>query len=730
MKRYVCIATAALALALTGAGTATASIELPAPLPTQEASGGDQKVEEQENEAEVSHEQSNWNVASPPVAIAVLGDAEASNEQKNVNVSDTEIKQENEVEQEQSSTQQSGTNGCCNGQSQAGEQQVYGGDQKVEEQENEAKVEHEQTNVNVLSPPVAIAVLGDAEASNEQTNVNHSETDVKQENEVEQEQSSSQRSGGSSCCDGTSRAGEQKASGGDQKVEEQENEAEVSHEQSNWNVASPPVAIAVLGDAEASNEQTNVNHSETDVKQENEVEQEQSSSQRSGGSGCCGQGQAGEQKVYGGDQKVEEQENEAKVEHEQTNVNVLSPPVALGVLGKADAENEQTNVNYSKTWIEQDNEVEQKQTSEQWQAGGGCCRPAPAPKCSSSCEPKKEYGRTPGENDSPNGGRCCESGEQKVYGGDQKVEEQENEAKVEHEQTNVNVLSPPVALGVLGKADAENEQTNVNYSKTWIEQDNEVEQKQTSEQWQAGGGCCRPAPAPKCSSSCEPKKEYGRTPGENDSPNGGRCCESGEQKVYGGDQKVEEQENEAKVEHEQTNVNVLSPPVALGVLGKADAENEQTNVNYSKTWIEQDNEVEQKQTSEQWQAGGGCCRPAPAPKCSSSCEPKKEYGRTPGENDSPNGGRCCESGEQKVYGGDQKVEEQENEAKVEHEQTNVNVLSPPVALGVLGKADAENEQTNVNYSKTWIEQDNEVEQKQTSYQRQSVVDMCKGLIYR
>ena len=49
---------------------------------------------------------------------------------------------------------------------------------------------------------------------------------------------------------------------------------------------------------------------------------------------------------------------------------------------------------------------------------------------------------------------------------------------------------------------------------------------------------------------------------------------------------------------------------------------------------------------------------------------------------------------------------------------------------MLGKADAENEQTNVNYSKTWIEQDNEVEQKQTSYQRQSVVDMCKGLIYR
>ena len=258
------------------------------------------------------------------MAIAVLGDAEASNEQKNVNVSDTEIKQENEVEQEQSSTQQSGTNGCCNGQSQAGEQKIYGGDQKVEEQENDADGRARADQRQRPLPPVAIAVLGDAEASNEQTNVNHSETDVKQENEVEQEQSSSQRRAAVAAA-ATARAGpaSRRPLAATRRSKSRRTKPTSATSRATGNVASPPVAIAVLGDAEASNEQTNVNHSETDVKQENEVEQEQSSSQRSGGSGCCGQSQAGEQKVYGGDQKVEEQENDANVAHEQTNVNVL-----------------------------------------------------------------------------------------------------------------------------------------------------------------------------------------------------------------------------------------------------------------------------------------------------------------------------------------------------------------------------------------------------------------------
>ena len=95
--------------------------------------------------------------------------------------------------------------------------------------------------------------------------------------------------------------------------------------------------------------------------------------------------------------------------------------------------------------------------------------------------------------------------------------------------------------------------------------------------------------------------------------------------------------------------------------------------------------------------------------------------------------KCGPDGEtptQRTSFGDQTVGEQKNDADVNHEQNNVNVLSPPVALGILGNAEAENEQTNINYSKTFIKQENEVEQKQSADQRQSVVDLCKGLVYR
>src|SRR5688572_18383853 len=106
MKRYVCTVATGLLLALVSTGTATATgLPVPGQGPTQVTSFGDQTVGEQKNDADVSHEQTNANIASPPIAIAVLGDAEAENEQKNVNVSGTSIEQENEVESEQSSTQ-------------------------------------------------------------------------------------------------------------------------------------------------------------------------------------------------------------------------------------------------------------------------------------------------------------------------------------------------------------------------------------------------------------------------------------------------------------------------------------------------------------------------------------------------------------------------------------------------------------------------------------------------
>ena len=200
MKRYVCTVATGLLLALVSTGTATASVLplpgvpgtqetnlLPIPGPPgkeeDEKGSGGQSVD-QDNDADVTNEQTNANVLSPPIAIAVLGNAEASNEQSNT--AETDIEQENEAEQDSSSTRAAG--GCCNGQSQAGEQDV--------DQDNDADVRNEQTNANVLSPPIAIAVLGSAEASNEQSN--NAETDIEQENEAEQDSSSS--SGGGNGC--------------------------------------------------------------------------------------------------------------------------------------------------------------------------------------------------------------------------------------------------------------------------------------------------------------------------------------------------------------------------------------------------------------------------------------------------------------------------------------------------------------------------------------------------
>ena len=103
MKRYVCIVVTGLLLALVSTGTATATgLPTLGQSPTQVTTFGDQTVGEQKNDADVNHEQNNVNVLSPPIAIAVLGNAEAGNDQKNVDASETNIKQGNEAEQNQS----------------------------------------------------------------------------------------------------------------------------------------------------------------------------------------------------------------------------------------------------------------------------------------------------------------------------------------------------------------------------------------------------------------------------------------------------------------------------------------------------------------------------------------------------------------------------------------------------------------------------------------------------
>jgi hypothetical protein len=281
MKRYLCTVASGLLLALASTGTATAGLPLVGQSGTQVTSFGDQTVGEHENDADVTQAQGNGNLNIAP-AVAIFGDAETWNAQGNGNTATANVDQSNAVEQSQSSTQkqvldQNGS--CCDGQSQAGTQTVYGGDQSVEKQTNEADVEQWQGNGNINVSP-AIALFGDAETWNAQGNGNTATANVDQSNAVEQSQSSTQkqtlrREGGmcckprpiceskyecspkghsespewkkekgDSCCDGQSQTGEQETTFGDQTVGKQKNDADVSQKQGNGNVnVSPAIAL-------------------------------------------------------------------------------------------------------------------------------------------------------------------------------------------------------------------------------------------------------------------------------------------------------------------------------------------------------------------------------------------------------------------------------------------------------------------------------------------------------
>jgi hypothetical protein len=255
----------------------------------QSATVGDQTVGEQKNKAEVTQAQGNGNLNVSP-AIAVFGDASTSNQQGNGNSADATVQQGNTVTQSQSSSQsqsleQSGSGrGCCDGQSQAGEQSATFGDQTVGEQKNKAEVTQAQGNGNLNVSP-AIAVFGDATTRNAQGNDNTARADVGQSNEATQSQSARQseefgRAGGGccrpahgpkppedckqasdgwskpckskdrpkkdECCGGPSQAGEQSTTFGDQTVEKQQNPATVEQYQGDGNLNVSP-AIAVGG---------------------------------------------------------------------------------------------------------------------------------------------------------------------------------------------------------------------------------------------------------------------------------------------------------------------------------------------------------------------------------------------------------------------------------------------------------------------------------------------------
>ena len=336
MKRYFCTVVTGLLLALVSSGTATATgLPLPGQSGAQVTSFGDQTVGEQKNDADITQKQGNGNVNIAP-AVAIFGDAETTNAQGNGNTATADVDQSNSVDQSQSSTQkqsleQSGT-GCCDGQSQTGEQKVYGGDQSVDEQKNVADVNQIQGNGNVNIAP-AIAILGDAETRNHQGNHNRADADVTRSNSATQSQRATKKQyltqeGGQcckpshecgstqrcapkkddgkkddnkkeSCCDhGSSQTGEQKTSFGDQDVGKQKNDADVTQKQGNWNGSfAPALAFGVFGkhscsskceeswkplggSAETTNKQGNGNEATAHVGQSNSVDQSQSAYQR------------------------------------------------------------------------------------------------------------------------------------------------------------------------------------------------------------------------------------------------------------------------------------------------------------------------------------------------------------------------------------------------------------------------------------------------------------------
>ena len=167
MKRYVCTVATGLLLALVSTGTATASGPARSSGQTGDAEDRLRRPDGRRaaNDADVTQKQGNGNVNIAP-AIAIFGDAETTNEQGNGNTATANVDQSNSVDQSQSSTQkqsleQSGT-GCCDGQSQTGEQKSYGGDQTVDKQKNDADVDQKQGNGNMNISP-AIAIFGDAE---------------------------------------------------------------------------------------------------------------------------------------------------------------------------------------------------------------------------------------------------------------------------------------------------------------------------------------------------------------------------------------------------------------------------------------------------------------------------------------------------------------------------------------------------------------------------------------
>jgi hypothetical protein len=416
-------------------------------------------------------------------------------------------------------------------------------------------------------------------------------------------------------------------------------------------------------------------------------------------------GQSGTQEATFGDQTAQ-QSNSADVKQIQGNGNVNIAP-AIAIFGDAETTTVQGSGNTATANVGQSNSADQSQSSEQKQfldqEGGTCC------------------------------GGQSQTGEQTADFGDQTAE-QSNTADVDQWQGNGNLNIAP-AVSVFGDAETKTVQGSGNEANANVAQSNDASQSQDSTQKQGldqdGGGCC------------------------------GGQSQTGEQTAYFGDQTAR-QGNAADVTQKQGNGNVNIAP-AIAIFGDAETTTVQGSGNTATANVGQSNSADQSQSSEQKQfldqEGGGCCKPPVRCDKPDPCSPKKEYGEY--EKGSYGKGyevhpqeRCCEhgqsqTGEQTANFGDQTAR-QSNTADVTQKQGNLNgSFAPAIAFGK-GKGDScdskcgksgygghsfggDAETTTVqgsgNTATANVGQSNSADQSQTSYQRQSLVDWCKGLVH-
>jgi hypothetical protein len=413
MKRYVCTVAAGLLLALAGTATASANSGLPVlgQSATQQSILGDQSVEKQENDADVTQEQGNGNVNIAP-AISVFGDAETKNEQGNGNYAESDIEQKNDVDQSQSSSQEQKLagdgDGCCKtGQSQAGEQKTSFGDQTVGKQENDADVTQSQGNENVSYAPAHTSEGkepscssecgksrypshgqrgGDAETKNVQGNGNVAKSDVGQKNDVDQSQSSTQKqelSGkGGGCC----KPRHDDSNSCDRKKDDDKRSYDSKRGKSDHGDTRSDDG----DDRKCEWKKDDDDRKPEDCRSPKTDHGRQPSYDRphecepKWDHGCdhgCkpARGQAGEQHASFGDQTVEKQENDADVTQSQGNENVSYAPArtsdgksqqpSYGTRGgDAETKNAQGNGNYAVSDVDQRNTVDQSQVSDLEQA--------------------------------------------------------------------------------------------------------------------------------------------------------------------------------------------------------------------------------------------------------------------------------------------------------------------------------------------------------------------------